>query len=688
MTLLKKAIVIFFIPVALSVLAFVIFFHTEQTLLNWMIEKSLLVLAIVAWLFSFPLFLTSTEDNSGLGELLWKTSERLLSYYRTVIFLLLLFFGYILIFSILIFYIFYHSAGVTFNWQQLIAPVVMGAIAAAFLMIKFSWAPFFSLTGEKKGLNALRASARSVPRLKMTGLLFLYFLLTVSASGLIVWLTEDFSTQTILNTVVNSFLPVLFFILLYRLYLKRDVSEKDLRLLRFREWGYKFLMAGGALAVIPMLVLQFNILFRDYDPSFDDSHLRLEEEEFVKEDNLLVHLNHRQAKQMEMSPQYEPEEAREWGECLDEWVTCPMEELMDDVEDFSFLKARAFIEEHPEKAQEFMEDNRQALDCFSRQTEFSHFTNPLCIYCWVPISGKRDEETLPLERSLSPARWLDELRGVSFAAAYLDHHDRTKAARQLFLDMLEIGRMGANNPHPQPIHYLTVGSATQEMALSELLMMEGSRPEPESARKMLKQLEESEITEESYRRLAKLTYMEMIYPLDNIMEMAEFRGITPHPIMERPSFFFKPEKTKRKMAENWKDVVIKGEKEDYLNLIQRKDSVLENITDLFIRDNQLGRVYYKVTFNAMTWGIEREVQEINLKNRLLRAALLLDIQQAAGGQMPESWEELPSRLQERVPEDPFAEGEKLQYEHEEEVIYSVEKKEVEEEQREDFILEL
>jgi|GEM_PF-2973828 len=624
----KRIVKIFALPFLLGLLTFFLHFYVEQTLLSWVVAKIVLVITLTAHLLAFPALLFSLRESVPVIES-YKKATKIASSFLGVL---------------ILYYIF--IAGGSFF---LIIPGII-------FLVWFVFSPYVAIFEEKRGFSALWRSRElvqgkgwkiffiSAPFIIFSVLFgiffgpllignFLVFLLGLYLAGLFYWL--------------------ILWLVFFRVYGEREKMEvSSWKPKVYQKIFFGVVVALGSIVFIGYAIFGFNMLFRDYDPPFDDSHLILPEVEMIKEGNLYIFF--------------------EEGGCGFLEITDPLLFISEEQYD-TYYK---FIVDNPEWAREIIEENKAVYRCLDRMAEHTHYTSPGDLGLWPEII-------------INPGELLKIFRAGSFKSAYLFYQGNDKEALDLIINMAKVGTLMTEAPRPVFVETM-VGVAVHATAFNGYPYSEKVNISLEDAVLYAEKLAELELTEEAFARAIQMEYTYMAYSVDHTAELMEKWGESgAASFLKQPSFFWKPEQTKRKFAEHYGPAIeLKPEEfmEDFHLEMMRPIELLP--LSILVWDNMAGRVIISSTIMILNpWIRMQEIKDTIFLNRAIKVALVLQAYEQETGELPANLTELVPEYLSGVPEDPFYKGVEMGYSPEERKLYSLKKDDVSEYERNQYIIE-
>ncbi|GEM_PF-4892374 len=160
--------------------------------------------------------------------------------------------------------------------------------------------------------------------------------------------------------------------------------------------------------------------------------------------------------------------------------------------------------------------------------------------------------------------------------------------------------------------------------------------------------------------------------------------------IEQTSFFFKPNETKKELAKFYAPSIEMNfeESKEIHELPFYSSPTSTSLAIETFKGNVVGKILNSAVIVAVVPGEQLNViRKVNLKNKTLRTILALNVYEKEYGDLPEELEELVPEYLSQVPKDPFYEDRNIQYSREERVIYSLQKEEVREGRKDDYIFD-
>ncbi len=635
--MIKKTFQILITPFVLGLITLFLHLYVEQTLLTWVLSKIFVVLYLVACLFAFPMVLYSLKKDLSISESYQKTKNIILS---------------------LIFVAFLTSIFIYGGALFLIVPGLV-------FLVWFIFCPYVVIFEKKKGFSALWRSKEIASGIgwEIFGVILAFYFAFLTIFLALNWIIKDFKVNLIVSIVVvmlGSLFPWLFFFKMYKK--RRKVEPSPWRPRAFHKVLFVLPVVTGSVMFLFYIVLTFNVLFRDYDPPFRDSHLVLDEVDvvevkadgnlynFFKEEGFLGAFHN----------------LTEKNNCGSVQSTSPDSHLRAFLEtDFEDnMSYYQFVEKYPEEAEKIVRKNEEAYQCLERMAEHTHYTH----------FGK-----LQLDLSAkptSPEKLLELIRVNSFKSAYLFYEGNSEEALKIITDIAKVGNMITTAPRPNMMEYL-IGKEVYQIAFNGYPYPKKAVISLENASLHAEKMASLELKKENFARVFNMEYMYAAYAVDNMAKVLEetFGDVGDEAfILERSSFFWKPEKTKRKFAETYSPIIdlemdkFNDPQETYMGV---SDSLHLLPVSMFFKENMLGRILLSSTLVAIDPASRLDgIKSSNFTNRATRVALVVQSYEEENEELPKNLELLVPEYLPEVPEDPFYEGEEIGYSLEERKIYS------------------
>ncbi len=666
--MLKKILKSFSLPLVFSSLLVLYYFNVEQTLFTWIIEKILILVNIILYLFAFPLFLELHKNNTSLREALLKVKERIFSFWTTTFLTFSLFLVHLFLFIVIFHFVFSFFIEIDVGRITPIGAIALlififliSFILGFFACIKFLMAPFISYFEGKRALASLWRSIELFNIRNKIGTSIIValtlFPLAVTYTVVLYFIAESTPSIFFLATLIyltHFLFGVLFFLALFWRYGKlKEEKAKPVKI-----WtkiiSVPFLTVG-VFSLILFFVFSFNVLFRDYDPPvIDDSAITINTVKPEREENLYFFLKEDGCRDV-----------------YEEYVSLAKEEgLFDEIEEvISDKNYYEFIKNNPEKAKEFIEINKSCLDCFEKMTSMTHHTS------------------LPPTKQVVEDYWKEHhhfARISAFNAAYLYYTGNYKEAFDEILTALRWSSLFLENSNGPTYWDAWTASFLQEILLTTFRELPKNDLEQGYLIRYAKKLEELESSSDAIKRSYKHEYMmEFKSFFDNPEKTMEYYGTSyeVRGLLDRPTFFYKPNKTQSLVIKKFKEIKDwEGLLEDDLSFYPQVEdvtyfpdanSLIQDLENYFVQDNMIGRgKYFRSTFVSPRYA-EGRLRSITLQNRLNRISLLLVAYEKEKEELPDSLEELALKYNIEIPKDPFFPKKEIQYSKKERIIYSL-----------------
>ncbi len=617
--MIKKTFQIFIVPFVLGLIALFLQFYVEQTLSIWILSKIFLILSLIAYLFAFPVILYSLKENLSIFDSYKKTKNIIFS----------------LIFVVILTNIFIYG-GTLFL-------IVPGIIFLAW----FSFAVFVVIFEGKKGFSALWRS-KEIAKGKFWKIYGRILLIGIGF-GILGYLVERLLGKTEISYLFVTYLLnllnyIVLWIVLFFLYNKEKegvISEYIPS--KLSKVFFTIPAILGTIIFLFFFIISLNVLFRDYDPYFDDSHMIMEEREVLEEGNLYSFLE-------------------EGG--YDEFDITNLQIVIDDQSYYEF------IVENPEKAQEIIEENTEVYNYFEKMASHTHFMSPLNV--------SFDDSQM----SVFPGDIFTISRIVSFKVSYHFYEGRVEEGMDLFLKNIKVGKLFASDKHQHLINLL-IGVGYQAIGYDIFDSIPEINISAEEAISYGEKLERLEIKEESLVRALQREYMMTAELLDGNIGIDELLDEDIFDInFLRSSFFFKPNQTKKEISkayyleidsESGRIKKVENTWDDYIFL---NPNYFDFYLYYVIKGNIIGEIIKSATLIAIDLDrIVENVRNINFKNRATRIILSLKAYENKKDELPEKLEDLVPEYIKSIPKDSFYEDKEIQYSKEKRIIYSQKKEE-------------
>jgi len=406
--------------------------------------------------------------------------------------------------------------------------------------------------------------------------------------------------------------------------------------------------------------LFYFLLFRGDDTPFDDSHLVLEEVEVVEEGNLYTFFE-----EEGLIGHLHSDKPTEEGLCGSVEAVDPASFMIR----FSEGGAREhqtyyqFIEEYPERSRELVEINKEAYRCFDEMSEKTHYTHSGKIDMWDPESIR------------VPGQLLEMARANSFKSSYLLHQDRQEEAFERITKIMKVGTLITEAPRPYMLESF-VGIGIHQIGLEAYYRYPRKvNISLESASSHAKRIADLELSEEDFARTFNVEYMITANIIDELEDKIH-DGVDELPFwsLRGLSFFWNPEKTKKKLADAYSPMInLEEEKFSQLEDVREEigDPTRSPLLSGLLQDNVVGRVLLSETLISIYPASQlKAIREANFKNRATGISLILQSHEREKGELPDNLEQLVPEYLSEVPKDPFLKEKSIIYSPEERTLYS------------------
>ena len=637
-TKIRTLLVIIALPIIFSLFFSVLIYFLEKSNFQYSILFSLteaffLLCSFILWLWVIPALILSIKNDAGAVNSLREGLKLIVPY------LWIYFLFYIII-----------SGG----FLLLVIPGIL-------FSIWFSFTIYIFIFEGKKGFNALFASKELVSgNFGKVLWRFLAFILMIGLllSIIIVSLTTIFQNPEFVGKITSYliwlFILPLFFIFGFFLYknlreIKKDIIYPELSTGR----KIKYMIPGffGVLIVIFIITfLSLNIFWGRDEPPFDDSGLWLQKVEITKSDNAFYYFLEIREKL------YIPDEKEQLFKDMaqgKEW-------------DYEFAK-------------ELIDRNQEAFEYLEKGLACSSYQNP----------EFNDTSKVWIGTILtSPIHLRDIANLVSIKSAYLLEQNKQKEAFGEAIKILELSYMIKNAPNPCLIDNLT-GIAINRIGLERLrLMITRTHLSTSILKEHIIKLDKYKKNEKWLKNIFKMQYIDFANSQDKLLKEISSKEKN----MTRISFFYKPNKTQRMIAEHYKTEIDKVDKDyydeiefiEYESFVSRFDSEITQssfnkyapmLVPTFINfriiftENLLGKAIYDMTVVSFSGLFDKKyLNDFSLTGT--QVLMALRTYQIDNGKLPDSLNELVPEYISEVPKDPF-DGKQIRFSPEKKIIYSV-----------------
>jgi len=370
-------------------------------------------------------------------------------------------------------------------------------------------------------------------------------------------------------------------------------------------------------------------IFRDI-PRVDDSDLLLSKVEIPKEENAYYPLKEAIGK-----------------------IYIPPEKIkaIDDIV-YKDIWDKKFVEE-------LLEKNKDVFKIFKKASEYNYFQFPdLDPISYISLSSESKNFAVRLS---------DLSKLVIIKSKYLIKEGKEKEALDLIFGLIKIGHIIEEGLLHDSIIY-SFGAQTKKYGLKALMnVVPYLHLSKEESKNYINRLENFKGNKEGLIRALKGDYMNFLKEKEVIEEnlrnefkknnfIARFINFPDYIIFAY--FSYKPNETKKLIAELYRDVIDKSNKDCYEIKIEKLFP--ENLIGKMIYDRKIANVYKLIEIKCLE----------TLYIEAAKTLLALKAYKIENENLPESLEELVPEYFSSLPKDPF-DGKELKYSPEEKIIYSI-----------------
>jgi hypothetical protein len=309
--------------------------------------------------------------------------------------------------------------------------------------------------------------------------------------------------------------------------------------------------------------------------------------------------------------------------------------------------------------EELLEKNKEVFEIFKKATEYNYFQFPdLDTISYISLSNESKNFALRLS---------DLSKLVIIKSKYLIKEGKEKEALDLIFGLIKIGHMIEEGFIHDSIIY-SFGAQTKKHGLKALIeeipYLHLSR---EESNNYINKLENFKGNKDGLIRALKGDYMNFLKEKEVVEEnlrnefkknnfIARFINFPDYIIFAY--FSYKPNETKKLIADLYREVIDKANKDCYE--IEIEKLFPENLIGKMIYDTKIANVYKLIEIKCL------ETLYIEAAKTLLE----LKAYKIENGNLPKSLEELVPEYLTSLPKDPF-DGKALKYSPKEKIIYSI-----------------
>jgi MFS family permease len=499
---------------------------------------------------------------------------------------------------------------------------------------------------EKKGMKALFQSEQLIAgisvlwQFKVFG--FILFAISLLFYFFPIILGIDQSIIMLLSyTYIVGWLVLPFF-LIYGLLIYKTLRETKGEV-PYQEPGkgkkIAYLLIGilGLFLALPIFGMTANIIYRGDDiPPINDSDLRLSKIEIPREDNAFYYFV--QAGQKVYIP------------------TGEEKDIFDDIIDGKKWD-EVFV-------RELLEKNKEAFYYLEKGIQLPYFQHP----------ALQNPEVVDSSTLLAGIGKLRELARIkSMRAIYLFSQGEEEAAFEQSIQIIQMGQLIQDSPRPLLITYL-VGMAIKGIGLETLrIILSETEFSSERLKDYVVQLKRFKLSEQELKTALKMEYISTINTIEE-----EFLEIG-------TSFIYKPNLTRRWVAEHWRsqiDNVVYVYRD--IEIQEPEILLLEPLwKNFFLRENLVSIVTVGGLLIDQSGAILRKCEE-DFSINATQILMAIKAYQIETGKIPSSLEELVPEFIFEIPKDPF-DGQPIRFSSEKKIIWSVDENLIDENGTEDDI---
>jgi len=699
--MIKKTAKIFSLPIVLGVLVIIFHFNIDQNLFTWIVEKLLIISTFITSLIAFPLFFTICKDEElSIYESFKKAKPQMYSFWKSALLLLTVILGYFSFFFLIFYFLliapksgsYYESPDLIDYLLTFFFPYLL----AISFGIKYIFTPLISLFEEKSSFASLSISRKRIDSERKFNFAFFLILFSISSSFLFRSVGYFYPSLTFLISISylgNAVFLIIFSYFVFKNYQKLKEENEDLNT-KFKKTLTFATFLLGIPALLFFLYLSFAISFLDYDPEFSgikSKELEIEITEPKREGNL-YYLFKKEGiiggkKEGEVCANFEVNDPD-----LDNYIQ--------------------FIKENPEEAVNISKKNRKALDCFLKFANKNHYNSP-------PVFGV---EMANNDNFMNPGEIFKFSRVNSFEITRLTEEGKDEEALKRFLAGAKLAKLITDQQSGPQIHDFLIGIGVKAINHNNTYKnINLSNISDQQLLEAIQKMDSLEIPKAAFERAFKLEYMFTESLIDNPGEIIKIMkdmesSVNPYTeeVLSAPSYFYKPNETKRNFLGLYKKMINNSKKElplsgkaflsfDRASLaagieyeipfaIRLAYTLPKPIGEYVVKSasgNWIGMLLNDAFLLTISPSRQYEqLQDSQTYHRLQQLNLAIELYRREHGGLPDSLEQLSPDYISQIPEDPFDEGKKLQYSKDEGIIYSTKIDEVSEDERENYLIHL
>ena len=312
-----------------------------------------------------------------------------------------------------------------------------------------------------------------------------------------------------------------------------------------------------------------------------------------------------------------------------------------------------------EFVEELLEKNKDVFEIFEKATEYNYFQFP----DFDPISYS----SLSSKSKNFALRLSDLSKLVIIKSKYLIKEGKEKEALDLIFGLIKIGHMIKEGFIHDSIIY-SFGAQTKKYGLKALIeAVPYLYLSKEESKNYINRLKNFKGNKEGLIRAIKGDYMNFLKEKEVVEEnlknefkknnfIARFINFPDYIIFAY--FSYKPNETKKLIADLYRDVIDKANKDCYEIKIEKL--LPENLIGKMIYDKKIANVYKLIEIKCLE----------TLYIEAAKTLLALKAYKIENGNLPKSLEELVPEYFSSIPKDPF-DGKALKYSPKEKIIYSI-----------------
>lgn len=551
-------------------------------------------------------------------------------------------------------------------------------LLAIFFGIKYIFTPLISLFEEKGFFASLWASRKRIDSKRKFNFAFFLILFSILSSFIFRTIGHFYSSFTFLisfSYLSNTIFLIVFSYFVFKNYEKLKGEKKDFSSKLKKLPTFVAFLVGIPLLLI-FLYFFFAISFLDYDPSFSDlksEELEIEITKPKRDGNLYYFLKEAGF----VSPGYENSFAyRDFKD-------------PDRLETDSYAQ---FIKNNPEEAKKISEANREALDYILEAADKNHYNSPISF---------GEGEKVFTENGLMTGAMFKLSRINTFEIIRLAEEEKDEEALKRLFAGLKLANLIADQESGPRFIDLLISIAVKGIHHRGYRNINLSNISDQYLSEVIEKMDRLEIPKSVFNRAVKVEYMVAASLIDNpkeIIKIGELKNSYAEELLSTPSYFYKPNETKRNffviydraINNSNKKLSLSGEALIYFDnfyltpeleyecpfIIRLASSLPQPIGEYLIKSvsgNWIGTLLNDTFLLTISPNRQYEqLQNSKTYHRLQKLNFAIELYRREHNGLPDNLEQLSPDYISQIPEDPFNQDNALKYSKEEGKIYSTE----------------